>query len=58
MRNLDDVNYVQWGFSTGVYGGRMGPGEPAGPFKLDPGATLYMLANTAACKVTVYALEN
>lgn len=58
MRNLDSTNYVQWGFATGVYGGRMEAGEPAGPFRLEPGTTLYMKANTAACKVLVYALED
>lgn len=58
MRNLDDTNYVQWGFSTGVYGGRLKAGESAGPFRLEPGATLYLKANTAACQVLVYALEN
>lgn len=58
MRNLDSTNYVQWGFATTVYGGRMRAGEPAGPFRLEPGTTLYLKANTAACKVLVYALEN
>jgi len=58
MRNLDATNYVQWGFATGVYGGRMRAGEPAGPFRLEPGATLYLKANTAACKVLLYALES
>ena len=35
MQNLDATNYVEWGFSTGVYGGRMEAGEPAGPFRLN-----------------------
>lgn len=58
MRNLDATNYVQWGFSTGVYGGRMEAGETAGPFRLEPSTTLYLIANTAACKVVAYALED
>lgn len=58
MQNLDATNYVQWGFSTGVYGGRMRAGETAGPFRLEPGTTLYLKANTAACKVVAYALES
>ena len=57
IENLDDTNYVQWGFSTGVYGGRMEAGEPA-LFRLNPSSTLYLKANTAACKVNIYALED
>lgn len=57
MQNLDTTNYVEWGFSTGVYGGKMEPGEPA-LFRLKPSTTLYLKANTAACKCVVYALED
>ena len=58
MKNLDPTNYVRWGFSTTVYGGRMKPGETVGPFRLNPAATLFLIANTAACKVLVYAFED
>lgn len=58
LENLDTTNYVQWGFATGVYGGRMKATEPAGPFRLEPGATLYLKANTAACKVRVTHYED
>ena len=58
MRNLDDTNYVQWGFSTGVYGGRMEAGETAGPFRTEPAATMYLKANTAACDVQYRWLED
>lgn len=58
MQNLDATNYVQWGFSTTVYGGRMEAGETAGPFRLEPSATLYLKANTAACNVLIYAIED
>lgn len=58
MRNLDPTNYVEWGFSTGVYGGKMKPNEPAGPFRLKPGSTLYLKANTAACKILLYAIND
>lgn len=58
MINLDATNYVQWGFSTGVYGGRMEAGEVAGPFRLEPGLTLYLKANTAACNVRVLVLSD
>ena len=57
LRNLDATNYVQWGFSTTVYGGRMAPGMVAGPFQAEPGLTLYLKANTAACLVEVFVAE-
>lgn len=57
MRNLDTTNYVEWGFSTGVYGGRMEAKEPA-LFRLNPGTTLYLRANTAACKCLVRAFQD
>ena len=59
MTNLDTTNFVKWGFSTGVYGGRMEPGETAGPFRIDPAlASLYMIADTAACNVLIQVLED
>jgi len=58
IQNLDTTNYVRWGFSTGVYGGRVRPGETAGPFRLNPGASLFMIANAADCKMIVYGFEN
>jgi len=57
MINDDASNYVEWGFATGSYGGRMLAGESAGPFRLNAGATLYLKANTAACKVRVCHYE-
>lgn len=57
IQNLDTTNYVEWGFATGVYGGRLKASEIA-LFRLNPGASLYMKANTAACKVIVKAFEN
>ena len=57
MQNLDATNYVQWGFSTTVYGGRMKPGETAGPFRMEPALTLFLKANTAACNVLIFGFE-
>lgn len=57
LRNLDTTNYVQWGFSTTVYGGRMAPGMVAGPFQAEPGLELFLKANTAACLVEVFVAE-
>jgi len=57
IRNLDDTNYVQLGFSTGVYGCRLEAGEPA-LFRTEPAATIYLKANTAACDVQYRWLED
>lgn len=57
MRNLDATNYVQIGFSTGVYGIRLKAGESA-LFRLEPGVTMYLKANTAAVKMLIRAFEN
>jgi hypothetical protein len=56
IQNLDPTNYVRFGFSTGVYGARLLPGEFA-MFRFNPGASLFMIANTAACKCQVKAFE-
>lgn len=57
LKNLDATNYVQWGFATTAYGGRLEPGEFA-LFRLEPSTTLYLKANTAACKVLVMGVED
>lgn len=57
MHNLDDTNFVEWGFATGDYGGRLEPGEKA-LFRLNPGTTLYLKADTAACKMVLNAFED
>ena len=61
MRNLDTTNYVSYGKKDGSNNmqaiGRMEAGEPC-LFRLEPGATLRMQANTAACNVLIKAFEN
>jgi len=57
FKNLDVTNYVRWGFSTGVYGGRMEPDEPV-MFRMEPGLTLYLIANSAACLVEIFVAED
>lgn len=57
FKNLDTTNYVEWGFSTGVYGGKIMPGEE-GTFRLKPGTTMYFKANTAACKMIIKAYNS
>lgn len=57
LHNVDPTNYIQWGFATGVYGGRIKATEPA-IFRLEPSATLYLKANTAACGLNIYAFED
>lgn len=55
--NLDTTNYVEVGFSTGVYGIRLlANGGPALIY-VNTGATVYIKANTAACKVRVTTLN-
>jgi len=57
LLNLDTTNYVQWGVSTGVYVGRLKGADIPACLRLDGSATtLYLKANTAACRVliTVY----
>lgn len=57
FKNLDPTNYVQWGFSTGVYGGRLSANGGFAIFELEPAATLYFLADTASCKVQYFVYE-
>lgn len=57
MHNLDTTNFVDWGYSTGVYGGSMTAGDTAGPFRLKAGATLYLKADAAACRVRIVHYE-
>lgn len=57
MRNLDATNYVQWGFATGVYGGRIKAGEFA-IFRMEPTLTMYLKADTAAVKMLIYGMES
>jgi len=57
LQNLSATNFVEWGFSTAVYGGRLKAGEIA-VLRLNPGAALFMRANTAACKCLVKVFEN
>ena len=57
MENLDATNYVEWGFESGDYGGRMEAGEVA-VFRMKPSTTLYLLANTASCKCIINCFED
>lgn len=56
FKNLDPTNYVQWGFATTAYGGRISPGG-FGIFELEPSTTLYLKANAAACKMQIKCFE-
>jgi hypothetical protein len=54
LTNKDPTNYVDWGFATGVYGGRLRAGDP--PTRIFIATTsidLFLLANTAACDVEI-----
>lgn len=56
LRNLDDTNYIDVGFSTGVYGIRLIAGSVA-VFPKITSAAVYALANTAICKLQVTAVN-
>lgn len=56
LRNLDANNYVQVGFSTGVYGMRVAAGRWAS-FPAEPGLELFLKANTASCQVEIFVSE-
>lgn len=58
MLNSDATNYCQWGFSTGVYGGRMEAGEAAGPFRAEPGLTIFLKSNTATTDIEIFLAED
>lgn len=57
MKNLDDTNYIEVGFSTGVYGIRLEAGEVA-LFRLNPSSTIYAKANTAECNAEISIFED
>lgn len=54
--NLDDTNFVELGFATGVYPLRLSPG--AGPTVIEVAAaqTLFLKSDTAACNVDIFGL--
>lgn len=66
LQNLDATNYVEWGKKDGSNNmqaiGRLGPTTndgacPVAVFGFNPGATLRMKANTAACEVLITVYE-
>lgn len=56
IQNLSATNFIEWGFSTGVYGGKLLAGEVA-LFRLNA-TSLFLKADTAACKVLIKGYEN
>ncbi len=57
VKNLDGTNYVDLGFATTVYPLRLKAGQVA-LFPITPAqSALYMLANTAACRVEIMVHE-
>lgn len=54
LTNKDSTNFVQWGFATGAYGGRLRPGDPPTCLFVDSTSVdLYLKADTAACDVEI-----
>ena len=56
LRNLDTSNFIEVGFSAGVYGIKLLAGETA-LFPLKTTATVYCKADTAACTLQVIGLN-
>lgn len=57
LTNLDDTNYVDLGFSSGVYGLTLPPTASI-VVKFKSGMTLYAKADTADCDVQIIALSD
>jgi len=60
FQNLDADNFVEHGPEVAAVFhpyGRMGPGEPA-CFRLSPGKTVHLKADTADCLVQVLVMED
>lgn len=57
ITNLDDANFVEFGFSTGVYGFYL-PALSSCVLKLTNGITLYAKADTAACEVYIKGISD
>jgi len=63
LANLDATNFVEWGFATGARPGRLEHKVAAGDECGDPtmisvsGATIYIKADTAACKVKAWVYQ-
>ncbi len=57
LQNKDATNFVDVGFSTGVYGIRLKPGIPQ-QFELVPSvAALFLKADSASCNVLLHIRE-
>ena len=56
ITNDDATNFVDIGFSTGVYGIRILAGEFA-MMRMKPGSVFYCLADTASCQLTFNVLD-
>lgn len=60
LKNTDSTNFIEWGpKSGGVFYpiGKLKPGEEIS-FRLSPGKTLHLKADTADCKCTLVILED
>ena len=54
LTNKDPTNYVEWGFSTGVYGGKLRVGDPPTRIFIDTASIdIFLKANSSACDVEI-----
>ena len=61
LRNLDTTNYVEWGpdsAGTMIGCGKLKPSGDVAEFRLKPGITLKLQANTASCNVQYELLSD
>lgn len=56
IKNLDATNFVQVGASTGVYSGKISPGETYGPVRW-VGSNVIAKSDTGACIVEYLMVE-
>lgn len=57
IHNTDATNFVEWGFATGVYGGKLIPSGPPAVFYMNTATNLFYKADTAACELRVIVYE-
>ncbi len=57
LTNLDATNFVEVGFSTGVYGIRLSRNKGVALFERKAATTIYVKADTGACKIQVEAVN-
>lgn len=53
LQNLDETNFIEWGFATGVYPCKLIPGDSPDSFRVNGTVTIYYKADTASCQLDI-----